>query len=98
MKASLVFSLLLAFALPATSATSRVVYDLGHGQTRSSRRCRSSQRPPEDIEKRIAGSRFGDINGRVQSRSLNAAHRASRPIWRERNSLLSPIVGLAAEV
>jgi hypothetical protein len=33
MKASLLFSLLLAFALPATSATSRVVYDLGHGQT-----------------------------------------------------------------
>src|SRR5688572_9309435 len=33
MKASLLYSLLLAFALPATSATSRVVYDLGHGQT-----------------------------------------------------------------
>jgi hypothetical protein len=33
MKASLLFSLLLAIALPATSAPSRVVYDLGHGQT-----------------------------------------------------------------
>jgi hypothetical protein len=33
MKTSLLFSLLLALALPAQSATSRVVYDLGHGQT-----------------------------------------------------------------
>ncbi len=33
MKTPLVFSLLLAFGLPAQSAIPRVVYDLGHGQT-----------------------------------------------------------------
>jgi hypothetical protein len=33
MKTPLLLSLLLAVALPAESATSRVVYDLGHGQT-----------------------------------------------------------------
>jgi len=33
MKTSLLFSLLLALALPARSDTSRLVYDLGHGQT-----------------------------------------------------------------
>jgi hypothetical protein len=33
MKTSLLVSLLLAFAFPAKSATPRVVYDVGHGQT-----------------------------------------------------------------